>query len=252
MYTAFTSEVQIVLAICAFYLYDACITARINEGLLIRGRRRWLCRLGVQGFEARRAFLLWPSLFQPHRPVYRLSWQSTDFGLNRHSKSVDSMRANADTYRAFRIPIYLLAIALFVLLPASLLGKMSDVARLTAVVLVYLFTIVLSVQTWRYGKRHGGHGEALRKPARSLAIQILLCPPFALNVVRKLSLMQSFSCSLPEAAMRLLSTKDWQATAAALHAQINDEIAADEQGAALAPLKTARTWLAAHLPPAED
>ncbi len=249
MYTAFTSEVQIVLAICAFYLYDACIVARINEGLLIRGWRQWHCRLGASGFEARRAFLLWPSLFQPHRPVYRLSWQSTDFGLNRHSKSVDSMRANADTYRAFCIPIYLLAIALFVLLPTSLLGKMSDVARLTAALLVYLFTIVLSVLTWRYGKRHG---EALRKPARSLAIQILLCPPFALNVVRKLSLMQTFSCSLPEAAMRLLPTPDWQATAAALHAQIHDEIAAHEQGEALASLHTARTWLATHLPPSED
>lgn len=248
MFTAFTHEVQIVLAICAFYLYDACVSARINEGLLIRGRRAWRCRLGVNGFEARRAFLLWPALLLPHQPMYRLSWQSTDLGVNQHRSAINAMQADAQTYRAFRIPVHLLALALFVLLPLSLLGKMSDVVRLAAVAWIYALTICLCVQVWRHGKRH----SALRAPARSLALQILLCPPFALNVVRKLSLMQTFSCSLPEAAMRLLSTEDWQATASELHAQIDAEIKAEDHGDALAKMKAARSWLAAYLPPAES
>ncbi|QNP48495.1 hypothetical protein [Diaphorobacter aerolatus] len=247
MYSAFTPEAQIVVAICAFYLYDACITARVNEGLLLRGWRGWRCRLGVQGLEARRKFLLWPALMRPHLPVYRLNWQNTDLAMNRHPKAVEAMQADATTYRAFRVPIYLLALALLVILPVTLLGHMGDVARLCAVLLVYLFTACLSVMTWRYGSRH----DELRAQARSLSLQVLLCPPFALNVVRKLSLLHVFACSLPEAAMRVLPREDWQATALALHTQIADEIEAEEPGETVARLRASRDGLAAHLPPAE-
>lgn len=216
---AVSGEVQIVLAVCAFYLYDACIALQANEALMARSRSGWSCMLGADGFEMKRAFLRWPPpLF--HQPVYVLAWQDSFADLSGRSAAVRQMAGHACSFGAFRIPLHVLALALFAMLPASLLWTHSDLIRLLAVALIYCCTVWLAVLTLR----HGRQGHTPRHDARSIALQILCCPPFALNVVRKLSLLQKYPCELPQAAFQLLPAGPWQQLASRLHCIAKTEL----------------------------
>lgn len=225
MYFTISIEVQIVLAICLFYGYDSALGLQAHEGLLRSGRKRWHGLLALSGFELRGTWLLWPPILLPHQPVYRMPWDATRLalngGLNGNSSTVQALAAHAQSFRAFVLPIYLLAICLFALLPLALLHWHSEAAQLLALLLIYIFTVWLSALAWRHGKQ--GHSDAAQ--ARSIALQILLCPPFALNVVRKLSL--SFSASpaqLLQAGKQLMQPVDWQALAQQASKAITEEM----------------------------
>ena len=216
----------------------------------MRARRGWRVALGVDGYEMKRAFLRWPSLLALHQPAYVLAWQAESFAqLTEQADAVGQIEAHAQTFKAFRWPLYLLALALLVILPLSLFATRSDVLRLAAVILVYLCTIWLSL----LALRHGRHGHSAKGQARSIALQVLFCPPFALNIVRKLSLLQKFSCTLPQAAYQLLDKAQWQELAERLHQLSQTEL--DEirelHGASSAPvqrLESACTTLRTHIP----
>ncbi|MEG0555997.1 MAG: hypothetical protein RR574_05975 [Comamonas sp.] len=221
MYFTVSIEVQIVLAICLFYGYDAALALPSHQGLLRAGTRRWHGRLAFSGFELRRAWLLWPPIFLPHQPLYRLSWDATHIALAGDDSAVQRLVADAQRFKGFALPIYLLAAWLFVLLPAALLVLHSQRLQLITLGLIYLTTLWLSALAWRHGRR--GHGHV--KEARSIALQILLCPPFALNVVRKLSLADDHA--KPDfllAAKQLLPTAGWQSLAAQAHQAIAREL----------------------------
>ncbi|CAM4259484.1 hypothetical protein COAQ111491_13355 [Comamonas aquatilis] len=219
MYFTVSIEVQIVLAICLFYGYDAALALQPHQGLLRAGARRWHGRLAMSGFELRRAWLLWPPIFLPHQPLYRLNWDATHIALAGDLSTTQRLAADAQRVKGFALPIYLLAAWLFVLLPAALLVLHSQQLQLIALGLIYLTTLWLSALAWR----HGRHGHA--KEARSIALQILLCPPFALNVVKKLSLADKHARpDLLLAAKQLLSTADWKVLAAQAHQAIAREL----------------------------
>jgi len=222
VYFTVSAEAQILLAICIFYLYDAAVGLQAGEGLLRRTRSNsWRAQLATQGFELRRAYLLWPPVLQPHQPVYRLRWNPGHIRLPDESPAVQELARHAASFAPFVLPLYLLALLLFGALPASFFVLHSETAQLVALALIYLSTLWLALLCVRHGRL--GHTEA--RTARSVAIQILLCPPFALNAVRKLSLACSPACDLPQAARQLAAPGDWQALAKAMHATIEEQIA---------------------------
>lgn len=225
MYFTVSIEVQIVLAICLFYGYDAALALQPDQGLLRAGRRRWHGLLALRGFELRSAWLLWPPLLLPHQPVYRLHWDATHMARAGDQTAVHRLAAHAQSFKGFALPIYLLAAWLLVLLPAALLLLHSQRLQLLALALIYLTTLWLSALAWRHGRR--GHSDA--KEARSIALQILLCPPFALNVVRKLSLAYADADGdakpdLLLAAKQLMATAAWQRLAAQTHQAMAREL----------------------------
>ena len=81
MYFSISIQVQIVLAICLFYLYDAALLLKPEEGLLRPKRRGWTGMLANQGFELRQNWLLWPPILLPHQPLYKLHWDATRIEL---------------------------------------------------------------------------------------------------------------------------------------------------------------------------
>ena len=206
MYFSISIQWQIVLAICLFYLYDAALLLKSDEGLLRRLRNGWSGMLASQGFELRQQWLLWPPVFVLHQPLYRLRWNAAQITLPGDVQQAREQEAHAASFKAFALPLYLLAALLFVALPLSMLVLHSELAQLACLGLIYLCTAVLSLLTLR----HGRQGHSPRSLARSTALQILLCPPFALNVVRKLSLAYASSADLLQTSYALMRPEQWQ------------------------------------------
>ncbi|MEF9947614.1 MAG: hypothetical protein RR800_04595 [Comamonas sp.] len=202
MYFTVSIEVQIVLAICLFYGYDTALLLKPEEGLLRKSRSGWLAQLASQGFELRQNWLLWPSIFAIHQPVYRLHWNATQITLPGDARPATALATHASSFRAFILPLYLLGVLLFVALPVSLLVLHSELAQLITLALIYLCTAWISVLAWN-------HGKSDKATARSIAVQILLCPPFALNVVRKLSLAYGAQPDLLQTTHALMDTPQW-------------------------------------------
>lgn len=206
MYFSISIQVQIVLAICLFYLYDAALLLKPEEGLLRPKRRGWTGMLANQGFELRQNWLLWPPILLPHQPLYKLHWDTTRIELSENAPLSTPLDTHAASFKVFALPLYLLAALLFIALPLSLLVLHSELAQLASLGLIYLCTAGLGLLTLR----HGRLGHSPRALARSTAMQILLCPPFALNVVRKLSLAHAAQGDLLQNALALMSPPQWQ------------------------------------------
>lgn len=220
MYFTISTQLQVVLAIVLFYLYDAALLLKPEEGLLRPLRSGWRAQLASSGFELRQNRLLWLPVFVLHQPVYRQRWSATRIQLPAHTGSSTAVEAHAHSFKAFALPLYLLAALLFLGLPAALLVLHSELLQLITLALIYLSTACLSWLTLR----HGRHGHSNQAFARSTALQILLCPPFALNVVRKLSLSYEIQTDLLQTAQALMSASDWQDLAAQIQQLMQREM----------------------------
>jgi len=243
LYFTISTQLQVVLAIVLFYLYDAALLLKPEEGLLRPLRSGWRAQLASGGFELRQNRLLWLPVFALHRPVYRQRWSATRIHLPGDAKFSTAVEAHARSFKAFALPLYLLAALLFLGLPAALLVLHSELMQLTALALIYLSTVWLG---W-LALSHGRQGRCDLAFARSTAFQILLCPPFALNVVRKLSLSYEVQADLLQTAQALMSVSQWQGLAAQVQQLMQremDEIAElPEYAPTLAQMQQARRVL---------
>lgn len=243
------------LAICAFYLYDACLPLAANAGLVRRaGRARgygWQARWATDGFEVRSAYLAWPALLLPHQPVYLLRWNPGRIDLPGDIAALKHIQAHAASFQRFMLPLYGLGATLFVLLPIALFVWPSEAVQLSAAAMIYLFAGWIAVHAWR----RAGMGHTPQSVARSVAVQCLLCPPFAMNAVRKLSTAYTPEVDLLQAAQHLLPAPAWQSFAE--HAQIIvktelDAAQADGHTAQAQRLQTSLHTLRIHASPAAN
>ena len=209
-----------VVAICLFYLYDAAIALQAEQGLLRRGRGQWQARLATEGFALRRQWLLWPPLWLLHQPLYRLRWSPTRIVLPGAPAPAQALVTHAASFKGFALPLYLLAACLFIALPIALLALHSEAVLLTILGLIYLCTLWIALLTLRHGRR--GHSE--RRLARSTALQLLLCPPFALNAVRRLSLAHGVDSDLLQSAQQLMEPAQWSAFALRVQSVMEQEL----------------------------
>jgi hypothetical protein len=172
------------LGALAFYLFDSLLMLYGNEVLVTAtGRAGWRCAAGGDWLLAGRRPVL-PNPLMPWRPHWRLAWR----GGGARS---DSLRADVETMNGLRAalrPLGVLVVLLqWLMLPGlalelALLGTGGALLLLLAAIyaLVLLTGVMVLMQRRRLGLTLGG--------ALSLAFEGLLCPPFAINLVRKAGL----------------------------------------------------------------
>ncbi len=211
------------------YLYDSALLLYFDEGIVLpAGRARWLVRFGSSNVRLMGKDLFLPNPLLPHRPLYRLSWR------------VPALPAGADDqwghrralFGALAPLVWAMALALFVLLPLGLFSRLGTQFLLAAVALLYLG--ILAALAWLAVRR-----APLRLPAKTLALlafECLVCPPFALNLVRKVSLALPVAEDLAVAARKLQAPADWNATRLELIKRLEEEIDGEEENSERAAL----------------
>lgn len=171
---------MLVVGAIALYVFDSAMMLYGNEFVLVRRDGRWrLARPGALEFSSRRLYI--PNPLTPHRPQFRLHWKLVDEGRGDPVLPPEDDFLKAISMVGLGVIPLMLVLALGPVLvglgfasPVYLLAWMAvaylDVACL--LVLVYRLRIALGLTTAAFG---------------GLALEALLCAPFALNLVRKIS-----------------------------------------------------------------
>ena len=236
--TPFSDEVLLMLLIVGLYLYDSALLLFANEALLTTARRGWKVRFGLREPRIRGRELYVPAPWLLHRPLYRLSWQ---FDGNSSQAAPQDWDARKSVPAALAFFVWLFAFSLFVLLPLGFFLPAAKILLLAAVVLLYPGIIAALAYLWTHREPLGLTKVQIGK----LAFEYLICPPFALNLVRAISLARPISEDLIAAARRLESPDDWKRTRDELLPRLDEEIEMeqDEASPRMAALRAHRAAL---------
>lgn len=218
----------LVLALMAgLYLYESVCLLAPNELLLIR-RRSWHHHSGNRGFALRGRHPALPGWRDFYRPAFRLAWQLPG---QTGPLAAAPMPAALDALQRLALPTLLLTVAVL-WLALTVPGGNLD---LIAAALVSYYLLALATLGYLYYLRRAlglTGGQVV-----SLGVEILCCPPFAPNLVRRLSLAQPLGHDALLLAARLLPPAEWQqlaGNAAGVMQQLLDfdEIAPQDRAAA--------------------
>ena len=195
-------EVELLALAIIFYLYDSSVLLYSNEVVFTcDGAKRWAVTTGRSGlvFAGRTLCVLNP--FTPHRPSFRLNWQFD--GLQPDDDPAWSARAQ--DLKTLAPATLAAAIALYILLPLGMFTPLGRYAVIPAVVLLYGSTVFALLQL----RRKEIVKTFSRKRFLGFAFECIACPPFAVNMVRRLTLGLRIAEPVPLAAVRLLDADRW-------------------------------------------
>lgn len=199
------AEVLLLAGLLGLYLYDSARLLHANEGVLMASLGgRWSLHFGAQHFTLRGKEPFIPHPLLPHRPVFQLTWK-------QQVASGAAPRWTPPSFRPYKVLaplVWLMALALFGLVPLGLFSRFGNVALAAGIVLFYAAALLALGFTW-FQRRN------LALTARqvgALAFESLTCPPFAINLVRHISWHTRPPEELITAGRRLLRSEDWNAT----------------------------------------
>jgi hypothetical protein len=216
-------EVLLMILVVALYLYDSMMLLYCNEGVLVPVRKGWAVRFGFHEPRLRGKELFIPPPWFLHRPLFRLSWP---FESGSAEATPEDWQARKKVPLPMIALVWLMAVALFVMLPLGFFTKLSHAMLLAAVVLLYLSIIALLT----YIGLHRTELKLTGKQVGKYAFEFLTCPPFALNAIHAISLSQPISEDLISAARRLQDPARWTETQQQLTIRLDEEIEIEDEG----------------------
>jgi hypothetical protein len=174
------TELWLPIGAAAFYLYDSACLLWQNELLFTRKASGWQ----VDGGSNLRMFgrrVALPNPFTPHRPQYLVRWSLVDPRAQVDDEAPTRLLLQLRPLRALAIVMMLM---LLVALPAISWILGAGLTLLLVFAVYYLLVIIALLLVHR-------RRQALQLTSRacwSLAFDVFLCAPFALNIVRRLSM----------------------------------------------------------------
>lgn len=219
-------EILLIIALVGLYLYDSTLLLSCNEGVLMPSRGgRWSVLLGSERFPVRGREPLLPNPFTPHRPLYRLSWK-----MEGPPGEQPAWTPPAEIYAPLAPLVWIMAGALFVLVPLGLFSRLGELGIAGGIVLFYSSALTALSWVWIRRDRY----QCSTRRLLSLAVESLTCPPFALNIIRHLSLDRPVTEDLLGAGRRLLGAEPWGLAVNSLLTRMDNEIAWEDEGSARA------------------
>lgn len=226
----------------ALYLYDSARLLSGNQAVLVHRRAGWLAAFGSQRWKIRGREPYLPNPLTPHRQLFVLRWR---FAGTTQVRATPRVLDTLPALRVFTPWIWLSAACLFVGLPLGLFTRAGLWAVVPALALMYLSNATALLLLWR--RRHTLGLQ--NGPFGTLAFECLSCPPFALNLVRKLCATQPVVEDFEAACLRLLDPTTLTQVKAQCLLRLDEQIACEDEASSEMPaLLNARLRFA----PAED
>lgn len=214
-----SAEVWLMVTLAGLYLYDSVLLLYCNEAVLTPvGRKRWAVRFGSSQMGLSGRELLIPDPLRFHQPLFRLSWS-----FERKGAKLDAEPERA-VYRPFAPMLWAIASGLFILLPLGFFSPLGNRALLPALILI--FGNIAMAMIWLWLHRRTFHIDGRRFAA--LAFESLICPPFALNLVRHLSLAQPLAADAVEASRKLVVGEEWTRAQRQFTLRLESEIESED------------------------
>lgn len=254
-----TAELELVGLIFGLYLQDAALLLHSNEGVLAStGNRGWKLGLGEAQLRIMGKNLFIPNLLTVHRPHYRMLWdfentanqvKSSDLPLpkrstfrddhrksrrgkrsqhnfdNSLSVSISNWTPHLEAFDALRWFTSILGILQLMVFPSVMFLYQTDVSVITVLTAIYTVIILTLGVVWFNTTTFGLTG----KKFALLCFECLVCPPLAINLVRRFSLDMCKSVDLVEAAENLLSPEAWVSAKQKLGSRIEDQMSLEQE-----------------------
>lgn len=217
-------ELQLMAIAISLYIFDSSLLLYPHEGVLFLGPKgTWRSTPRGEEFLVMGRSLCVLNLFAPHRPVFRLVWRFDDPTVELVTTGWSDLASSLRSIAPFTVGA---GVAWYVLLPLGLFTRLGTPFVLTAVALLYSH-IILAL-CWLFVQRSTYQLRGTKFAA--LAFECIACPPFAVNLVRRVSLAQSICEPFPEAARRLLDSDAWAEVRAKCVERIAYEIEGEQEG----------------------
>jgi hypothetical protein len=195
-------EVELLGLAVIFYLYDSSVLLYSNEAVFTcDGAQRWSATSGWIGFVFAGRSLCILNPFAPHQPSFRLSWE---FDALPEAKDL-SWSERAKKHRELAPWSLTGGIALFVLLPVGMFTSLGRYLVIPALCLLYGSTFLALFKL----RRSETAARFSRRRYWGFAFECIACPPFAVNMVRRITLADQIAEPVPLAAVRLLDAAQW-------------------------------------------
>jgi hypothetical protein len=223
------AEALLVVAMLVLYLYDSAQLLYSNEGVLAATLGgRWSLHFGAEHYTLRGKQPFLPNPLLPHRPVFLMHWKQQVPAI----KGADQpwTPPSFGPYKVLTPLVWLMALALFGLIPAGLFSHYGNVAIAAGILLFYANALIALAYVWF--KRHALQLTSRRVGA--LAFESLTCPPFALNLIRHISWTARPTEDLVSASRRLLRKDDWATTLPNVVKRVDNAIAYEDETTARA------------------
>jgi hypothetical protein len=229
-----TAELQLITLLVGLYLYDSTLFLHPNQGVIVRAfDRRWHARFGSFDMQLwhKEPLLLNPLL--PFHPAFTAFWRFDETG---EATRID-WDAMARIYSGFTVAAIALAVVLFVAFPCVLLLKPTNTNVLATIVLAY--ALIFALVGVALAKR--SRLEISRRKMAGILFECVICPPLAVNIVRKLSLARTLRADFVQVCSELATAPDaWQIAQANLIRRLDRKQAGAEPGSKAAEAMAAR------------
>jgi hypothetical protein len=217
------AEVQLILVIFLLYLYDCVVLAYHNEVVAHRLPSGYSVVFPRNSAAFGRRLLLWLSPATPFYPAYRLVWSSCPPPAAAPAAWVGAFRARDAALFSRLFPgTLLLALAVLLFIPLGLYF-LSPLYVLALLPLVYLLVFFQLRQLARFRADYPAPSLAQGK-FWLLAVECFICPPSAINLVRKVSLNLPLAVDLVCFAENLLPPDACQQVVGSVVERIGEQL----------------------------
>ena len=172
-------EVLLVLGVFGLYCYDSLMLLNFNELIFIRFKKKWSYKFPILSFQLLRKFPFLPNLLTPNIALFQVFWPSSDQDVNFKE---------FDIFIKSLIPVQVISVMLlvlmFVCLPIVAFRYGSGINLLIVFFAIYI--LIISILIYLFSKKNDL--KLSNTKLVSVTFESIVCPPFALNIVRKISL----------------------------------------------------------------
>ena len=200
----FTSETWLILCIYILYLSDSTRLVVHNQLILTKYSGRWRVICPDSRWIILKKIPYFMPIFFPGALVFCSTWSVTDRISNTYESNTLDGFINAIS------PLNYCAVLLFILMcicmPVSIFIYGTGLAFLSIVFAIY--TTILVMLGLLYRKRY--QLEISNKAYISLMFDCIACPPFAINLVRKITWQYPIKFNPVDFALKNLSVEDFR------------------------------------------
>lgn len=217
-------EVALPVGAIALYLYDCSVLLFGNELVYIRDSGRWKAAGGFDLFVFGKRVCL-PSPLAPRALIFRVAWSENDArtGVAEDWPQPSLLQA----LKPLQFIGSALHLMLLLLLPLLSIFFGAGLLLLGLFGAFYLLTVSALIVAWRRREMLGLRGKAFWM----LALDVIACPPFAVNMVRKITLPLQLDGNPLAFAHRVFAGPERRQLIALLRARVDELLASrDPQG----------------------
>ncbi len=217
-----TSEILLPIGALACYLFDSSLLLHSNELLYGPRGEDWRHDAGSAVVLFGRQLWL-PNPLLPHRPLFRIHWTPTD--ARPEAEDLEALGIFLRDLRPLALPVQGM-LWLLIGLPLEL-GCFG--AGLGLLILFAAFYLLIAVSLGYIYHRRESLGLS-RRGFLALSLDVLACAPFAVNLVRKLSLRRALAGNPVLFARRAFSAPEFARLIDELCRQLEREQHLEEVG----------------------